>query len=443
MRSMNRGIRTCVIAAGKRLNTLRGYFPWTSRGFGAGLVSGGTIWYYGLLREDRFLLALGVMGLTLTLVSAMGVGVGWLVLRKQVSTRMTDKIECSGETNREMASGFSVRVPRGLMFLSLNWSWNTPREVNVSQRADGQTLYERINFQRRGRVHSLTRVFYLSEPLGLAALSWKVAQEAALEIHPHTGKLEQIPLFSSLKSGDGVSYPNPEARGDLHDLRGYHPGDPIRYILWHVFAKSRTLAVRAPEQALSPDQTFMAYFYPSPTDPAAAGTLRAMLKHLPSTSRCRIGIAGNSKVFDEVEEAEQALLDSVNYRNDYSESPTLGSFLQQLHSSPENRVRVLLAPPLNQAWLKWVTQELSRASRVCQTEVWLCVDGFVPLSEAGWKNWIWNPASDAGGTGLSNVDVKKLSRTLPQLKSHAHSVQVINREQGKQFSASQFQNLSS
>jgi hypothetical protein len=61
-------------------------------------------------------------------------------------------------------------------------------------------------------------------------------------------------------------------------MRQYVPGDPIRFVLWKVFAKSRQVVVRTPERAFGPVHQTVAYLVCGERDEPAAGAARVALE---------------------------------------------------------------------------------------------------------------------------------------------------------------------
>jgi hypothetical protein len=121
---------------------------------------------------------------------------------------------------------------------------------------------------------------------------------------PNTGALERIRLSRSIAAGEDTYDPEGAAEGERIDLREYAPGDPIRFILWKVFAKTRQLVVRTPERAISPARRAFAYVVAGHGDEPAAGVAR---KAVETGALGASFVLGADGVPDDARSADEAL----------------------------------------------------------------------------------------------------------------------------------------
>src|SRR5229473_1265468 len=113
---------------------LRRIFPVTWTGMALLALAGLTIWTQGIHHKDLVLftgalVVLAVEALLLALTIAATFLAAWRSRRAR-STLASLELE----TNVECATGFAVRFPGWLPFVSLSWEWVTPAGVEVHQR---------------------------------------------------------------------------------------------------------------------------------------------------------------------------------------------------------------------------------------------------------------------------------------------------------------------
>ena len=82
-----------------------------------------------------------------------------------------------------------------------------------------------------------------------------------------------------MASDEGLPHPSGAPEGDRMEIRRYVPGDPVRHILWKVYARTRQLNVRVPEKAIDRSQRIVAYLLTGDGDGAAAGAARMALQN--------------------------------------------------------------------------------------------------------------------------------------------------------------------
>src|SRR5207302_1043248 len=75
-----------------------------------------------------------------------------------------------------------------------------------------------------------------------------------------------------------MEHPRGKPDGELIEMRSYAPGDPMRMILWKVYARTGQLLVREPERAVARCQKSLVYFVAGSGDSASAGVARTALE---------------------------------------------------------------------------------------------------------------------------------------------------------------------
>src|SRR5437016_9901281 len=123
---------------------LRRIFPITWTGAALFALAGLTIWTQGIHHKDLVLftgalvvLAVGALLLALTIAATLLAA--WRTRRARSSLASLQL-----ETNVECSTGFAVRFPGWLPFVSLTWEWITPASVEVRHRRRGKMIEEDV-----------------------------------------------------------------------------------------------------------------------------------------------------------------------------------------------------------------------------------------------------------------------------------------------------------
>lgn len=115
-------------------------------------------------------------------------------------------------------------------------------------------VLETIKFPHRGKWLLKGLSFTLVDLLGITSTSlpfWHLNHE--IEIGPRPFHCPRWPILAStIRVDDQINHPV-ERRGDMYDLKQYHPADGARKIVWKLFAKSGQLFSRYAEPAYSPE----------------------------------------------------------------------------------------------------------------------------------------------------------------------------------------------
>ncbi|MBU6161768.1 MAG: DUF58 domain-containing protein, partial [Myxococcales bacterium] len=279
----------------------RELFPLTTSGMLVALGSGWAFQSYGMGRIDLILLVIGAIGLALVVLSVTAVLVGVLALRPwvaQIGESGTRTLECG------VWSQSGVRLPalRWLPFVHISWRWVSP-DARVTMDRTGKWILERVLPRRRTIVGSVERHIDVTDVFGLAGVTLRHRSTGQVTVLPGSGALNRIRVVKGLAGGHDLSHPDGPPTGDRIDLRPYAPGDPVRLVLWKVFARSRRLVVRTPERAISPVQKTIAYMVAGPNDEASAGAARSALEDGSLGEDWVMGADGTPTISSEVGEA--------------------------------------------------------------------------------------------------------------------------------------------
>lgn len=350
-----------------RIAQLTGLFPVTATGFTALFASGLALVVLGMQRVDRVLIVTGMAGALLFLLTLVLTVVGALVIARRVGATEPEPVQLlAGALG---PTGFSVTVPFWLPLVDVRWTVTEPAvAVRLVQR--GRSTHEHWIPVRRGLPDHVVRWFTVGDAFGLCAIRFRVERPLDARILPAEGSLRRVEVVQGLASGDQIAHPEGRPEGDLQDMRQYGAGDPIRYVLWKVFAKSRTLVVRKPERALSPVTRTAAYLVTSEHDQAAAGTAKTAIECGALGREWVFGADGTTDVARTRQEALPLLLASAQHPVNAG-----GSGLRTFLDSADSPRRIVVFAPARPG--PWVEALLSFATTT-RLEVVLCADQIEP-----------------------------------------------------------------
>ncbi len=283
-------------------NTLRAYrfirrvFPITWTGAALLALAGVTIWTQGIHHKDLVLFTgalvmLAVQALLLLLTIGATLLAAW---RSRRARTPLDLLQL--ETSSGCATGFAVRFPGWLPFVSLSWEWVTPAGVEVRQRRKGAMLEEEVVPECRGLSRSIERKFTLRDFLGLSAIQWMKAEPVALRILPARITDSGLALPLGLGVGEDLSDPSGTPIGDQVEMREYQQGDSPRLIRWKLYARTGKLLIRTPERAIAEQPSTCAYLLGGRSAGSASELARELLERGSFGGDFLFGAEGSSRV---------------------------------------------------------------------------------------------------------------------------------------------------
>lgn len=291
---------------------------------------GGWVYYRFGQEEQDFLLymmgpAFSLFAVTLFLIAYIE---RWRLKRTLGETLALDPVEV--EVGQDLMTGFSIPSihPNPLFQIQVLWQKPKVHEYHLEY-FDGE-LKELIKPKRRGKVVEVTRVFTLEDIFGFTTLKWSFRQSCDLSVWPQSTPAHELDLRRP-QLGEDLYDPIGEVNGDLVELRRYENGDPLKLVMWRVYARNRQLVVRSPERALSERKDLVVYFIAHPSDEPSASTARAYLE---------AGLLGDDFLFiaDGCQRAVSHSDEVMNQLLSSADSETL-SALPVLHSLPEQQQR--------------------------------------------------------------------------------------------------------
>jgi hypothetical protein len=434
-------------SASKRFMTrAAGPFPITPLGLLVMAASGYALVEYGLERIDLVLLVIGAVGLGLagfgllaTITAALILGIRQRKRRKAGTHDGPLDVECG----YPVPTGFWLPRLRGVPFIAIRWRWLEPAaEVRIVAKAG--RLREEVIAARRGQVSAVVRELEIGDIFGLSQIRLRLVEQRKVRFVPSVGQLKRVDVIRGMAGGEDISHPDGPPEGELYDLRHYSPGDPIRFVLWKVFARTRQLVVRAPERALSPVRQTCAYLVAGDGDEPAAGAARLAVEHGSFGTDWVLGADGSREDATRKDQAVDLLARSAAVSDSGADSggggKGLGAFLQR-RGSPGLRGgssvgrAVVFVPGRPGAWLDAVVEQSKlfggRGSRI---EFVVGTDGIIPAPKRTWLARVTlrepPPAPAAGVTApVTTEEVGEVVRVL----SSIGRVIVVDRAHGRVF----------
>lgn len=352
-------------------------FPITPAGLvvlgGAGLSLG----YYGLSRIDLLLLVVGVVGLALGAISLLAVLGGALIVRLRLRKGAEGSDPLELESGVPARTGFSLGRLRAVPLVKLAWSWVEP-EALVNAAKDGGLLHEQIVPLRRGLGERVVRRVVVSDAFGLCRVAFRSSAQRKVRVIPGTGALRSVHVVRTIAAGEDIYDPAGSPEGERVDTRGYAPGDPMRFVLWKVYARSRQLVVRTPERAFSVARETLAYLVAGDGDEPAAGAARVAVEAGALGPTWVLGADGDARDATTVPQAMDLLARSAAATPE-EHGAGLGAFLKRNVRGAGGRA-VIFVPARPGPWIARVVSAIrarpqQRAAQRAPVDVVVCSDG--------------------------------------------------------------------
>jgi hypothetical protein len=353
------------------LRRVRDLFPLTVGGLF--VIAGALIatFYYGRERLDHILLAIGVIGLALVAVSLV-----FVMLAALIAWRSARKAPAGeplmAECGHLTPTGFRLRNLWWMPFVDVTWTWIEPTAVVTTRRLRAH-VHEDVCPADRDHFTSIVRRIEVRDVFGIARFAFRQRQARGGRFAPSVGGLEQMHVAHGLSGGDQISHQDGTASGDFYDMRSYGAGDPIRFILWKVFARTRELLVRTPELAIAPDRRTIAYLVAGEGDEPAAGAARVAVDSGALGTKWLLGADGCAEAVSSRDEAIDVLARSA--RASSEDSGALAEFLGRVAKGPATRA-VVFVPARPGPWIERVAAAAaSKPGQYPRVEFVVCTDG--------------------------------------------------------------------
>ena len=220
----------------------------------------------------------------------------------------------TNEVGGHITSNYEIFSPFFLPFATIETDLVEKEMIRHIQK---RSIWERewLEPLSRGRYQKLHRKVTVKDIFGLTSITFVITQNVSLEIHPATQNYE-VHAFQTQTQGDGYSHPQADPKGELVEMRRYQAGDPLRLVLWKVFARSRKLVVRSPEPAIVEQNDMFVYFVSGPDDESSASMAKAFLSTYQdmTTGNLSFSADGSQRIVSNKTEGVSDIIDSVQHR---------------------------------------------------------------------------------------------------------------------------------
>ena len=316
-------------------------------------LAGVFVLWFAAEHADYLLYPVSLVAFALLALCALCSVLGSFALRLSLRKRQTaaDGLAEQIETTHIVRTGFAFTRLALWPLVEVRMQWEEPVGVEVVLDPVGRTYEEVVIARERGRHARLVRRFVVEDIFGLTSMTVRRTYTRALRIVP--ARCVQGPeVVVGHASGDAFSHPLGKQEGDLVEMRRYGHGDPLRYVLWKTFARTRRLLVRMPERAISPMPTTSAFLVAGAGDEPAAAAARLYVETGLLGDDFVFAADGAATVTSAPAEAVEQIIDSIAKRDE-------GAATLELFRRNVEPVRlghcIVFAPPTDGEWTDRVT----------------------------------------------------------------------------------------
>ncbi len=401
MRPRFQTIRTIAAWWGR----VRERVPLTGLGFAVAALSAGAYWGVGVPRVDYVMQLVGVLGLALVILAlAVVVPGAWAVHRAFASRTATPESAVVFEARRGFATLLAMPTFRWIPVLEVGWSWTSPDGFTLELSRSAGELIESVESTQRQQTDEIIRRFVVEDPFGLARVVLRRTEARTVRVLPWVGRLGAAPMLRAHAGGEEMSHPAGLPEGDRIDMRRYVAGDPLRMVLWKVYARRRELMVRTPERAISPSLKIVAYLPAADGDEPAAGAARVAVESGLLGDGWIFGADGASTPASDPEGALDLIVASAAARGgDAGDAGGLDEFLT-VHAELGQTRLILFVPATPGPWLETVVRAIGR--RDIPVTAIVATDHVVDsIPQPGrWSRWTRLPAEVGAGEHPTTVE---------------------------------------
>ena len=409
---------------------LREKVPFTNLGLAVILLASVAYWGFGLPRVDYVVQLVSVFALALVGLALAFVIPGAFSLHR----RLGDIPEASSihfEAKRGYATLLRLPAMRWLPFVELSWDWIQPQGFKVNIEAQASHYVEVVEALQRGQYERIHRRFVLEDAFGLVRLVLYRSETRNIRVLPWKGLVENSTMLRAHAGGDELSHPAGEKIGDRIDIRRYQPGDPLKWVLWKIFARTGQMMVRTPERAISPSVRVLAYLPSCENDePAAAAARVAVSTQLLSTDWRFRADGSNETALDEDAAMEQIVRSRTCFGTDAAEAGGLEAFLAADSEIGGSRL-VLFLPATPGPWLDNCLEAISGHDFPVTAVV--CTDGVEEAAQkdsSRYEHWL-RRQDELSSIGHFSTTQEQLNEVIDRLGAAQVDVVGVERPNGR------------
>ena len=362
-----------VVATYRRLQPFLEWLPFTTGGALFCAASALAVWFFGVQRSDFILIVIGAVGLLISLLSVLfTLGFGIVLWRRYRYLETDSFLLRVGETHKVDTS---ISVAWWMPLIQVSWHW-----MNAEMKSESEGSKEALLPTRRGVWSNVERKIQVRDAFGICTIQFTSRQPCTLKVLPESLTPSLPHVLQGLQGGGDQAHPFGLPTGDRIDIRNYAQGDPVRFILWKVYARTGQLVVRTPEKAFEPVQRLLAYLIVHPADGSAAALSSAILHSNQLGEDWTFGVDGYQGGCSEVQTALEVILSSGN--SEIQDGQGLEEFVTQQQDASS---LLIFAPATEGAW---VGEVLALASRL---PIQVCMVGQAPQKQSTLETVLFTP----------------------------------------------------
>ncbi|MBX2811678.1 MAG: DUF58 domain-containing protein [Myxococcales bacterium] len=244
---------------------VRPWFPVTDLGALVLVGSVMSLWFYAFPRQDYVAQVISSALIVMEVVALLVVGVGGYLWYRWAHTYLFSQEAIQFEAHRGFRNG--ERFPRTRVPLLVV---RTKVVSPPGLRLDTERGIEQFTAEHRTAGSQVVRKTVVEDCFGLARVQFEAGSRQPVRVCPWLGEIERAPHLTALAPGESQAHPFGRPLGDKVELRRYVRGDPIRLVLWKVYARTGQLMVRTAETARDEDTDVYAYLVTGTGDEASA-----------------------------------------------------------------------------------------------------------------------------------------------------------------------------
>lgn len=314
-------------------------------------------------RADYVVALAAALALALVAFSVFTVLVGALLVDRAERAYRTEG-DSADRRGRAIESTHSLEAKRGFLcffkappwpyfpLVEVDWTWESPPGFEVEIEEKNGERVEEVRSIHRGFATAIVRRFVIEDGFGLARIVLRREDRRSLRVLPWTGELDHAPMLRALTEGEDLPHPLGKFTGDRIDIRRYVPGDPLRLVLWKIYARSGELMVRTAERAIAPSVRIVAYLPACPGDEPPAAAARVAIERGLFGQAWSFSADGASRPAFDVEGARTLIASSRGARGtDEGDARGLAAFVEDAAKAEPIRI-ILFAPGRPGPWLE-------------------------------------------------------------------------------------------
>jgi hypothetical protein len=305
---------------------------WVMIGLAGGLFFGG-------LQLRDVVLWIGAISLTGYLLYAFfACALTFFAIRRVFYRPAANGLSLSWECHKEQPTGWTIPMWARAPLVEVSLRWTLPAGVESWLNSRGQEVARPL---RRGLSSSISRGIEITDVFRLLSLRVEAESLATVTILPAGRQPRDGIPFTAGQGGEVFSMTG-RPEGDRFNLRGYIPGDPLKFVMWRRMTPDGQYYVRLPDTVEAPHVTIL--FLVGEADDASAELARFLVETEPMGSAWSFRVSSSPEMVSTRSEALRLLSESGNHRPDGAGMVIGCHDLAEVARNSQGAYTVLLVP---------------------------------------------------------------------------------------------------